>query len=86
MNEQTTTEKEVYNNPDQLNYADLTEEEKERVSKLTAQIDIANAEGVLHYGGEAQTAIAEFAATALDNVRIEAIYICIGRRIVTFRF
>lgn len=69
MNEQTTTEKKVYNNPDQLNYSDLTEEEKERVSKLTAQIDIADAEGVLHYGGEAQTAIAEFAATALDNVR-----------------
>ena len=29
MNEQTTTEKKVYNNPDQLNYADLTEEEKD---------------------------------------------------------
>ncbi len=70
MNEQTTAaEQEVYNSPDYLNTADLTEQEKEKLSCLAAQIDIADAESVLHYGGEAQTAIAEFAASALDNVR-----------------
>lgn len=47
----------------------LTEAEKKAVDEFVSKIDISNTTHILNYGADAQTKIAEFSDTALQNVR-----------------
>ena len=47
----------------------LTEEEKQMVEEFSKKIDISQTNAILAYGSSAQSKVAEFSETALNNVR-----------------
>ena len=47
----------------------LTPEEQAMVDNFAKQIDLSNSNAILQYGAGAQKKLADFSATALDNVK-----------------
>ena len=52
-----------------LNFDNLTEEEKEAITKFNSELDVYDQTQILQFGSAAQDKISKFSDTVLENVR-----------------